>query len=169
MWSHCNISFSEEDSHIIKSLWQNEQCGAKRFLKEFPQKGWTLNGLKTWIIRKADRTGAAQCIPGSGHSWTVRTQDDINNIEELVLSQDTLPQTHLTQRQIAREVGISLTSVNRIVKKDLRLTCLKKRRPHELTEANKQIRLERCRRLLRLYPASLVNFMWFTDKNSRCA
>ena len=75
-----------------------------------------------------------------------------------------MPQTHRSQRQIAREVGMSQRSVNRIVKKDLQLTCFKKRRAHELTEANKQTRLERCRHLLRIYPASQVNFIWFTNK-----
>ena len=52
---------------------------------------------------------------------------------KVVLSQDDKPQTHRTQRQIAREMNISQTSVNRIVKLDLRLECLKKRRAHELT------------------------------------
>ena len=54
--------------------------------------------------------------------------------------------------------------VNRIVKKDLRLICMKKRRAHELTVANKQARLDRSRLLLRRYPASLVHFIWFTDE-----
>ena len=70
-----------------------------------------------------------------------------------------MPQTHRTQRQIAREVGISQRSVNRIVKKDLRLTYMKKRRAHELTEANKQARLDHSRLLLRRYPASLVHYI----------
>ena len=54
-------------------------------------------------------------------------------------------QTHRTQRQIVREVGISQRTVNRIVKKDLglRLICLKKRRANELTVANKEARLDR--------------------------
>ena len=72
-----------------------------------------------------------------------------------------MPQTHRTQRQIARGVGKSQRSVNRIVKKDLRLICMKKRRAHELTVANKQARLYCSRLLLRRYPASLVHFIWF--------
>ena len=75
-----------------------------------------------------------------------------------------MPQTHRTQRQIAREIGISQRSVNRIVKRDLRLQCLKKQRGQELTDANKQARFERSGQLLRRYPASLVNFIWFTDE-----
>ena len=81
-----------------------------------------------------------------------------------MLSQEDLPQTHRTQRQIARDIGISQSSVRRIVKSDFCLQCFKKRHAHELTEANKQVRVQRSMELLRLYPASLVNFIWFTDE-----
>ena len=87
-------------------------------------------------------------IPGSGRPRTARTADKIEEVEILVLSQEDLPQTHRAQRQISLEVGISQRSVNRIVKKDLRLICLKKRRAHELTVANKQARLDYSRLLL---------------------
>ena len=39
-----------------------------------------------------------------------------------------------------------------------------KRRAHELTEANKQARLDRSRLLLHCYLASLVCYIWFTDE-----
>ena len=85
-------------------------------------------------------------------------------MQDLVLSQEDRPQTHLTQREIARDVGFSQTSVNEIVKIDLRLKCFKKRRATELTEVNKHARLERSRQLLLRYPANLVHFIWFTDE-----
>lgn len=157
------MAFSEEDKISIKNLRQNKQYGAKKFLKEFPQKGWTLGGLKK-LIRKIDTTGTAARRPGSGRRRTVRTVDNINDVEELVLSQDDNPKTHRSQRQIARELGISKSSVNNIVKRDLRLKCFKKRRAHELTEANMQARLVRSQSLLRRYPAAVVNFIWFTDE-----
>ena len=40
----------------------------------------------------------------------------------------------------------------------------KKCRAHELTEANNIARRDRCRKLLKRYPASMVNFCWFTDE-----
>ena len=153
------MAFSEEDKHVIKFLRQIKHYGAKRFLKEFPHKGWSHSGLDN-IIRKIDRTGTLQ--------WpcpcTARTNERIEEVETLVLSQEDLPHTHHTQRKIAREVGISQRSINHIVKKDLRLTCMKKRRARELTEANKQARLDRSRLLLRRYPAGLVHYIWFTDE-----
>ena len=50
--------------------------------------------------------------------------DKIDDVTDLVLSQDNAPNTHRTQRQIARQTGISLTSVNRVIKSNLRLKCL---------------------------------------------
>ena len=157
------MAFSEEDKHVIKFLRQNKNYSARRLLKEFPRRGWTLGGLNT-LIRKIDTTGSVLRRPGSGRTRTVRTDDNVEQVLELVLSQEDRPQTHRTQRQIAREIGISPASVNKIIKKDLRLKCLKKRRAHDLTEANKQAWLQRCRMLLRRYPAGMQNFIWFTDE-----
>src|SRR6218665_3908441 len=112
------MAFSEEDKHVIKFSRQNKHCGANRFLKEFRHKSWSRSGLNK-IIRKIDHTGTSKRLPGSGHPPTARTADKIEEAETLVLSQEDLPQTHRTQRQIAREVGISQHSVNRIVKKDV--------------------------------------------------
>jgi len=78
------------------------------------------------IIRKTARAGNSKRLPGSGRPRTARTADKIEEVETLVLSQEDLPQTHRTQRQIAREVGIiSQRSVNRIAKIDLRLIWIK--------------------------------------------
>jgi len=54
--------------------------------------------------------------------------------------------------------------VYRIVRKDLRLKCFKKRRAQELTAANRDARLTRAKKLLRLYPQSAVNFIFFSDE-----
>lgn len=152
------MAFSEEDKIAIQFLRQNKHYGAKKFLNEFPQKRWSLSGLNK-LIRKIDTTGTVTRRPGSGRRPTVRTVDNINDVEALVLSQDDKPQTHRTQRQIARELGISQPSVSNIVKRDLRLKCLKKQRAHELTEANMLERLNRSGSLLRRYPAGMVKNM----------
>ena len=157
--------FTEEDKHVITFLRKNKNYGAKRFLKEFPDKGWTRGGLND-LLSKIDRTGSFQRLPGSGRPRTARTVDNVEQVELLVLSQEDMPQSHRTQRQIAREVGISQSSVKRIVKSDLHLQCLKKRRAQELTEANKQAKFQCSSQLLRLDPASLVNFIWFTDEKT---
>lgn len=77
--------------------------------------------------RKIDDTGTVdrRSAPGSGRPRTAHVADKIDEVDDLVLSQDNAPNTHRTQGQIARQTGISLTSVNRIIKSDLRLKCLK--------------------------------------------
>ena len=75
------------------------------------------------------------------------------------------PQTHRTIRQIARETGINKASVANIIHEDLKLKCLKKRRSQQLTTANEESRLKRCKQLLKKIPEHRVSFIWFTDEN----
>ena len=90
--------------------------------------------------------------------------DYLERVEQQALSQEDKPGTHLTQREIARATGISQPTVSRILKNDLHLRCFKNHRATELTEANKVARLHRAHQLLAKYPASLVNFIVFTDE-----
>ena len=158
------MPFSAEDKHTIQLLWQTKQNGAKHLFSMFPAKQWSLGGLKK-LTRKIDDTGTVDrwSAPGSGRPRTARVADEIDEVDDLVFSEDNAPNTHKTQQHIARQRGISLTSVHRIIKSDLYLKCLKKRRAHELTEANKIARSDHCRKLLKRYPAAMVNFCWFMD------
>jgi len=54
--------------------------------------------------------------------------------------------------------------VYRIVRQDLKLKCLKKHRTQELTAANCASRLIRAKKRLHLFPASVVDFIFFTDE-----
>lgn len=155
--------FSNEDRILIKILRQEKGYNALRFLKEFPNKHWSRRALFK-LIAHVDATGSGERRKNPGRPKTVRTAANINAVQELVLSQEDAPGTHRTGRQIARETGIPETSVRRIIHKDLRLKCFKKRRAQELTEANKLTRLTRAKQLLNKYPQSLVSFIWFTDE-----
>jgi len=55
------------------------------------------------------------------------TTDNIRRIEELVLSQESLPGTHQTVCQIAQETEISRSLVFDIIQKDLKLKCFEKK------------------------------------------
>lgn len=67
-------------------------------------------------------------------------------------------------RPIAREVGISKSTVHNVIRKDLKLKCFRKRRAQDLTEANKMKRLACCKQLLKRFPQHAVSFLWFTDE-----
>lgn len=129
-------------------------------MKEFPARKWSRSALNR-LIATIDSTGSAE---RKQRICTSRSRDNIAAVEELVLSQEDQPSTHRSTRQIARETGIAGTSVWRIIHKDLRLTCFKKKRAQELTEANKITRLVRAKQLLKKYPEQAVGFIWFTDE-----
>src|SRR6218665_173325 len=152
------MTFSEEDKISIKFLRKNKHYGANQLIKDFPDRGWTLGGLKK-LLRKIDLNGWCERRAGSGRPRTARKNEKIEQVQELVLSQEDKPRSHLTIREIAREVGISKTSVHKIVQQDLTLKCFKKRHATNLTEASKQARRERSKELLDLYPTHMLNFI----------
>ena len=157
------MPFTYEDKVLIKSLYENKAYSSRKLLNEFPGKGWKKGSLDI-LLRKIRKTGSIERQPGSGRPVTSRTTDRIHDVEELIVSQEDKPQSHRSTRQIARETGIPRTTVRRIVHRDLALKCLKRRRAHELTAANKLSRLTRAKQLLRRFSKAEQDFIWFTDE-----
>ena len=81
---------------LLNIFRQTKGYSAKQLLKMFPEKRWTLGGLNH-LIRKIDIIGRRRCA---------RTDNVIDQVEDLVLSQEDAPQSHSSQRQIARQVVI---------------------------------------------------------------
>lgn len=69
-----------------------------------------------------------------------------------------------SMRKIARETGINRESVRRIAKYELKLKPYKLKKCQLLTDANKIIRLERCRALLRRAGGNRWENILFTDE-----
>jgi hypothetical protein len=157
------MPFSNEDKFVIKILREEKRYSSRKLLKEFPNKKWSRRGLD-YLLKKIDNRGTAARLAGSGRPRSVRTSDNIDGVAELVLSQEDKPQTHRSVRQISNELTMTRSSVHRIIKTDLKLKCLKKKRAQELTEANKSARLDRAKLLLKKYPSHLVDFIWFSDE-----
>jgi len=92
------VVFSEEDRILINNLYELKGYGAKRLIKEFPNKGWKLRALNK-LLRKLKDTGTTDRRPGSGRSRSARTASNINTVNDLVLSQEDAPRrTQLTTR-----------------------------------------------------------------------
>lgn len=157
------MGLSEEDRILIKNLYYLKGYGAKRLMLKFPTKGWKKTTLNDFLKRVRE-TGSVDRKTGSGRPRTARTAENIEAVNELVLSQEDAPQTHHTSRQIARETGIHRSSVVRIIREDLRLKCLKRRRAQELTDANCVTRLNRAKQLLNKFPPNAVDFIFFSDE-----
>jgi len=155
--------FSKEDAILIKSLYLLKGYGSRKLMREFPDKGWKRRGLDK-LPRKVRNTGSVERQKGSGRPRSARTADNVDTVNDLVLSQENAPKTHRSSRQIARHTGIHQSSVIRIIHRDLELKCLKRRRAQLLTEQNRLARLTRSKQLLRKYPDYAVNHIWFTDE-----
>ena len=95
------------------------------------------------LLRKLRNTGSTRRRQGSGRPHSARTDDNVDSVNELILSQEGTPKSHRTTRQISRQTGIHHSSVYRIVRQNLRLKCLKKCRVQELTVANCALRRTR--------------------------
>jgi len=79
------MPFSVEDKHTIKVLRQQKLYVPTKILRMFPNKNWTLSGVKT-VLSKIDATGSIKRCSGSGRPRTARSPDTISDVQDLVLS-----------------------------------------------------------------------------------
>jgi transposase len=156
--------FTADDRVLIKELREHKGYGARRLLKEFPMKQWSLAGVSRLLKQISETGSSATKKHRSGRRRSVRTDDNIKIVEELVQSQENAPGSHKTLREICRGTGMGYGTVHRTVHQDLQLKCLKKRPAQYLTAANTFSRLLRAKALLRKYPTCQVPFIWFTDE-----
>ena len=84
---------SKVDSSFVNILRQEKHYGAKRFLKEFPNRNWSITALNR-LIAKTEATGSAEKRYGSGRTRTACTMENVDSVETLVLSTEDRPGTH---------------------------------------------------------------------------
>ena len=101
---------------------------------------------------------------GSGLPKTARSEANIEKVMNMICSQEDEPGTSKSTREIAKEVGISQTSVVKIAKKDLSLSCFKRTPVQVLNAATKQKRLLRCKTLLHRFTVQKTKQIFFTDE-----
>ena len=117
--------FSSEDFVLIKVLRREKGYGSKRLLTEFPNRSWSSTAVKR-LLRKIDASGSTDRKHGSGRRRSIRTAANVDAVEELSMSQENAPGTHHTVHQIAREVGISKSTVHNVIRKDSKVEVLQK-------------------------------------------
>ena len=79
------MPFSLKDKHMIKVSREQKLNGTTKILRMFPNKNWTLSGVKT-VMSKIDATGSGERCSGSGQPCTARSPDTISDVQDLVLS-----------------------------------------------------------------------------------
>jgi len=136
--------FSSEDRILIEQLHRSKGYGARKLVKEFPEKGSKVCSVGR-LLKKLKDTGTTSHQTGSGRPRTARTLENVDVVGDMIFSQEDAPGTHRVVRQISRETGIPKSSVVRIIHNDLsdlQLKCLKKKRAQELTAANRLNRVQ---------------------------
>ncbi len=102
----------------------------------------TMSKGRVWVWHRQFSAGDERIKdkPKSGRPKSARSQDKIQQVQQF------LNQNRAVDLQdIASEVGISVTSAHRIVKKDLKLSKLcPKFVPKDLTQAQKDVRVQMC-------------------------
>jgi len=87
---------------------------AKTLIDKFPEKSWTKRGVNK-LLKKLWDTCTVDRRPVSSRPRSARTEENVDTVNDLVLSQEDKLQTHRTVREISRETGIIQSSVFRII------------------------------------------------------
>jgi len=83
------MPFTNEDKLSIKLLHQ-ERWGAKHICKEFSYKNWAVSSVRDFL-HKIDTTNSISRKTGSGRLRTVRTEQNIEHVAELICCQEDNP------------------------------------------------------------------------------
>ena len=108
--------FSAEDKAIIKHLFVEKGYTAYRIWKENPQRKWDKTSVKR-LTKRYEQTGSMDRKKGSGRPCTAVTDENAEQVEEMICSQEDNPGSHVKPRDIADSLQISHTSVRRLIKR----------------------------------------------------
>ena len=92
----------------------------RKLITEFPGKGWTVSCLNR-LLRKMRNAGSTIRRQESGRPHSARTDENVDSVNELILSHEGAPKNHKTTRQISRETEIHRSLVYHIFCQNLKL------------------------------------------------
>ena len=137
----------EKDKVLIKHYRLKRKYGRKQLLKEFPEKKWNELGRESYWIRSMIQETKKR-KQDRGRPRTSWSHANIGTVENLILSQESDPGTHLSLREIEMETGIVRASVHQIGKFNLGLVTFKLTNIQRLTRKDKEKKIYREKRLL---------------------
>jgi len=79
-----------EDKLLIKLLRQEKGWGAQHICKEFSNKKWAVSSVRD-LLRNTDTMNSISWKAGSGRPRTVRMEQKIDSVAELICSQEDNP------------------------------------------------------------------------------
>jgi len=102
--------FSKDDLAVIAACFTEKEWTGTRIAREFPNKKWNYRSINQVLV-KYHQTGGTDRMKGSGRPVTAMTDKNLRQVEQLCQSQEDKPGSHKSQRQTARIIGISRSSV----------------------------------------------------------
>jgi len=131
----------------MRILRLHEQgLGYRAISAKYPEKNWKLDTVKL-ICKRVDETGSTLTRkPGGGRPRSVCTPEMIEQVGELIFSQENQPRTSKSTRKIAEQLNIHRSSIQRIVKRDLQLSAFRRVPAQIISESVKQKRHECCKK-----------------------
>jgi len=87
------MKISQKDVILIENLYLSKQYGARRLLRELPDKGWKLGSIDN-LLKRSHKTGTIVPLPGSGRPRLSRSSKGPCN----VVSQEDKPKRHRSSR-----------------------------------------------------------------------
>ena len=108
--------FSKEDKIIMQNDYEEKGWSAYKTWKDYSSKNWNYTSFKRLLKRFKD-SGTMNRKEGSDQPRSVTTKEKTDLIEERICSQEEAPHTHLTPRKIAKQTGISRSSIRRMIKR----------------------------------------------------
>ena len=87
--------FRYEKKIVIKQLYQKRGLRGIWIVKDHPEFEWKLGGVQTFL-RKIDETSVIETQEGYGRPKTVRTEENIEAVQEMIPSQDEQSGTNST-------------------------------------------------------------------------
>ena len=154
--------FSDRDRAVIEACFREKGWRGARIVKEFPGKKWSRQSVNR-LVKTSEDTGSTSRQSGSGRPRTACTDENKDNVEDMIQYQEDLPVTHHPQRKIACELGVSQSSVSRLAHK-LKLKAYKRLRVSRRDKKVRSKRKTRCRLLLNRFTAEKVKNIIFTDE-----
>ena len=101
---------------IIQNDYEEKDWPAYKIWKNHPSKKWDYSPVKR-LLKKFRQVGSINKRHGSGRPRNVFLEENMDLIGELVCSQKERPHTYLAPRKIDEQIGISQSSIQRMMKK----------------------------------------------------
>ena len=99
-----NMVFSEEDKILIKKLNLLKGSNARQLRTEFPDKGWTISSINR-LLKKFRDMGTVERRHGSDRPRSAHVDENTDQVNDMVLSQEDQPKTHITLAQFMKYCG----------------------------------------------------------------